>query len=181
MAVPVVTCSAKIVIPWNEGSGIYNAALSATATESPTGWTWTILSVPVGLEALLSGTWGDFTDGVATTEAGGASAVALDGIPTDTVAGTIVVQAVATNGEGPSDPTVDRAAGQQCAVIKTEKLDLPLPGDREYGWGQGQLDEVLRKLEAASGGGGGGLTPVGPIAELSYNASVGELVTMVGP
>ena len=132
MAIPAVTCDAKIVVAWNYGGGTLNAALSATATNSPTGWTWTILYVPVGLEAILSGPWGDFTNGVATTGAGDASAVSLDGIPTNVVGGTIVVQAVATNGDGPSVPTVDKGAGQQCVVIKTELLDLPLPGNKEY-------------------------------------------------
>jgi hypothetical protein len=31
------------------------------------------------------------------------------------------------------------------------------------------------------GGGGGGLTPVGPITDMTYDANVGELVTMTGP
>jgi len=149
MAVPAVTCGAKIVVAWNESGGFYNAYFSATATGSPTSWLWTILSVPVGLEAILSGSWGDFAGGVATMQG-----PSLTGIPTNVVAGTIVVQCVATNGEGPSVPTVDRGNGQQCVVIKTELLDLPLPSDREYGWGQGQLDEVLRKLEAAAVSGG---------------------------
>lgn len=147
MAIPAVTCDAKIVVVWNENVGTYDAALSASATESPTSWTWTILSVPVGLEAILTGVWGDFTDGVASTGAGGTSAVLLEGIPTNVVAGTIVIQAVATNGEGPSVPSVDKAAGQQCVVVKTEMLDLELPGDEQYSWGLGQLDSVLRKLE----------------------------------
>jgi hypothetical protein len=147
MAIPAVTCDAKIVVVWNENAGLYDAALSASATESPTSWTWTILSVPVGLEAILTGVWGDFTDGVAITGVGGTSAVLLEGIPTDVVAGTIVIQAVAVNGEGSSVPTVDRASGQQCVVIKTEMLDLELPGDEQYSWGYGQLDGVLRKLE----------------------------------
>jgi hypothetical protein len=151
MAIPAVTCDAKIVISWNEGGGTYDAALSATATESPTGWTWTILSVPEGLEALLSGTWGDFTNGVATTGAGSSSAVDLEGIPTDTADGTIVVQAVATNGEGPSVPATDKANGQQCVVIKSQMLDLPKPGDHQYNWGAAQLRECLDKLETAAG------------------------------
>ena len=144
MAIPVVTCGAKIVVAWGEGAGFYNAYFSATATGSPTSWRWTILSVPAGLEALLSGSWGDFAGGVATMQG-----PALTGVPTTITGGTIVVQCVATNGDGPSDPTVDRAAGQQCLVIKTLTFDLPIPRDREYHWGQGQLHEVLTKLEAA--------------------------------
>jgi len=150
MAVPIVSCDAKIVIPWNEGGGFYNAYFSATATGSPTNWTWTILSVPIGLEAILSGSWGDFANGVAIGPT--MQGPSLTGIPTNVVAGTIVVQCVATNGDGPSVPTVDKANGQQCVVIKTEKLDLPLPGNKEYNWGGAQLDEVLRKLETGAVG-----------------------------
>lgn len=148
MPVPAVTCGAKIVLTWNEGGGTYTAALSAVATNSPTSWTWTILSVPVGLEALLTGAWGNFTDGVATTGPGSTSAVSLANIPTATASGTIVIQCVAVNGSGSSVPTTDRAAGQQCVVIKTALLDLPLPGNKQFDWGEGQLDEVLRKVEA---------------------------------
>jgi hypothetical protein len=148
-----VTCGAKIVVAWNENAGSYDAALSATATGSPTSWLWTILSVPVGLEALLVGVWGDFVNGVST-----AQNPSLPNIQTDVAAGTIVVQCVATNIEGPSVPTTDTANGQQCVVIKTELLDLPLPGDREYNWGEAQLDEVLRKLETAAEAGGSGGT-----------------------
>lgn len=148
MTIPAVTCDAKISVPWNEGSGTYTAELSAVATESPTSWAWTILEVPVGLEALLSGTWGDFVDGVATTGAGSSSAVDLVDIPTDTASGTIVVQCVATNGTGPSVPTVDRAAGQQCVIVRSEILDLEFPANRQYDWGLGQLDGVLRAIEA---------------------------------
>ena len=148
MAVPAVTCGAKIVVAWNESGGFYNAYFSATATGSPTNWTWTILSVPIGLEAILSGSWGDFANGVAMGPT--MQGPSLTGIPTNVVAGTIVVQCVATNGDGPSVPTVDKGAGQQCVVIKTELLDLPLPGNKEYNWGGAQLDEVLRKLETAA-------------------------------
>lgn len=174
MAVPVVTCDAKIVVAWNENAGSYNAALSATATGSPTGWVWTILSVPAGLEALLTGTWGDFIDGVAVTVAGDASAVALDGIVTNVVAGTIVIQAVASNAEGPSVPATDKANGQQCVVIE-DMQGRQIPGDQQYNWGEGQLNQYLRSPNAW------GLTPVGPIYEMTYDASVGELVTMCGP
>jgi hypothetical protein len=178
LAIPIVTCDAKIVVVWNYGSGTLNAPLSATATESPTGWTWTILFVPPGLEALLSGTWGDFIDGVATTEAGDASAVTLDGIPTATVAGTIVIQAVAANGEGPSVPTVDRANGQQPVAITTENYGYEIPGDYQYAWGdRGPLSAALRIIDGITGG---GLTPVGPLTDLTYNVSVGELVTIQG-
>ena len=142
MPVPAVTCGAKIVITWNEGAGFYNAYFSATATNTPTSWLWTILSVPAGLEALLTGSWGDFANGVATMQG-----PSLTGIPTNVASGTIVVQCVATNGDGPSNPLIDRWNGQQPVVIKTELLDLPLPGNKEYNWGGAQLDEVLRKLE----------------------------------
>jgi hypothetical protein len=141
MPVPAVTCGPKIVIAWNEGGGTYTAALSAVATNSPTSWAWTILSVPVGLEALLAGTWGDFVDGVAT-----AQNPSLPNIPTDVAAGTIVIQCVATNGTGPSVATIDRAAGQQCVVIQSATLALSYPGDRQYDWGR-QLEATLRKVE----------------------------------
>lgn len=141
MPIPVVTCGAKVVIPWNQGGGSYTASFSATATNAPTSWLWTILWVPVGLEAILTGSWGHFTNGVATTQN-----PSFTGIPTSVAAGTIVVQCVATNIMGPSNPLVDRGNGQQCVVIKTQLYDLPLPGDKEYNWGGAQLDEVLRKL-----------------------------------
>lgn len=146
MARPIVTCGAKIVLAWNASSGVYDASLSASATGTPDQWEWTILSVPTGLEALLSGTWGDFTDGMALLQN-----PALDNIPTDTVAGTIVARCRAHNADGWSNPAEDRAGGQQPIVIKSELADLEIPGDLQYDWGEGQLNLALRKLDAVVG------------------------------
>jgi len=66
MAIPRVTCGADIVYAWASGS--QTAALTATATESPTVWEWRVLSVPIGLEALLVGVQGSFANGVATVQ-----------------------------------------------------------------------------------------------------------------
>lgn len=142
MSVPAVTCGAKITLTWGQGGGVYTADLSAVATNSPSTWLWTILYVPTGLEALLSGTWGDFVDGVST-----AMNPSLPNIPTDTASGTIVIQCVATNGDGPSVPSTDKGAGQQCIEIGSELLNLIFPGDRQYNWGR-VLENTLRKIEA---------------------------------
>jgi hypothetical protein len=142
MPIPAVTCGSKITLTWGQGGGLYTAALSAVATNSPSTWLWTILYVPVGLEALLSGTWGDFVNGVST-----AMNPSLPNIPTDTASGTIVIQCIATNGTGPSVPSTDKGAGQQCIEIGSELLHLIFPGDKEYNWGR-VLEATLRKIEA---------------------------------
>jgi len=109
MAIPAVTCGADIEYTW--ASGAQTAALTAVATGSPTSWRWTILSVPVGLEALLVGVQGSFIDGVASVQNPSLP------LPTNVAAGTIVLQCRATNGDGQSDPAVDRENGQQCVAV----------------------------------------------------------------
>lgn len=137
MAKPSVTCGADIVDV--EGSLPVIAVLSALASESPTQWQWTMLSVPLGSAANV-GVNGDFTDGVSTVQNPSFTA---------DVRGTFVLQCLAYNVEGWSEPTVDKENGQQNVVIKSAELDLPIPGDKQYDWAA-YNDESLRKLEAAA-------------------------------
>jgi hypothetical protein len=172
MAKPSVTCGADIVDV--EGSLPVPAALSASATESPTLWQWAMLSVPLGSSANV-GVNGDFTNGVATIQNPSFTA---------DVRGTFVVQALAYNAEGWSEPTLDREAGQQNVVIKSSALDLPIPGNKQYDWAA-YNDDSLRKLEAAAGGvvahdlGGASHNP-STLAELNAKVSDATLDDVTG-
>lgn len=141
MAIPVVTCNADIVDV--EGSLPRTCSLGATATGSPTVWQWQMISVPLGSAANV-GSNGSFVNGVANIQNPSFTA---------DVRGSFVLQAIAQNAEGWSDPLVDREDGQQVCVIKSAALDLPIPGDKQYDWAA-YHDETLRKLEAAVSGGG---------------------------
>ena len=65
MPIPAVTCSANVKLEYDASS--QNVVLGAVATESPTAWEWTMLSVPAGSTANV-GTNGDFTNGVAAVQ-----------------------------------------------------------------------------------------------------------------
>jgi hypothetical protein len=63
--------------------------------------------------------------------------------------GGYTVQCVATNGDGDSNPLVDRCSGQQAVIVRTEGQKLWLPGDYLYDWGEKYLNPTLRLLEGA--------------------------------
>lgn len=138
MPVPVVTCSADVVVSYAAGSRLIS--LGATATGSPTSWTWTILNIPAGSTA-DTGVKGDFTNGVATIQN---PQLQIDGA----IDGTYCIQAVATNGTGPSVP--DNVNAQQLIVVRTQNRQLYLPADYAYDWGLRYLDLTLRALETGA-------------------------------
>ena len=239
-AVPTITCDDAIGYDWDDGT--QTAALSATASGSPSSWSWDILSTPQGLEYLISGSVElvtastviafyaevigggnphgnlicsndaavDFValgfaagdtitvsgsvanDGTYHIESAASSQLkviedVVDGVAgpavtitmvgfgdfvaghaavrnpqlrlpsTSTNYGTIVIQCVATNGSGPSDPAVDMQHGQQCVMIRCPVLSVAIPGDRQYSYGQrggsieGGLDTALRAIISAIG------------------------------
>jgi len=137
MPIPQVTCSADVILSYSASPQLVQ--LNAVATESPTAWAWTILSVPAGSTA-ASGVKGDFNNGVAAVQN---PQLLIDGA----IDGGYTVQCVATNGSGPSDPTIDRYNGQQLIIMRTQKAALWLLGDWAYDWGQKYLDKTLRLLE----------------------------------
>ena len=139
MSIPEVTCGADVELLY-DGSP-RTVGLTATATNSPTSWRWDILSVPTGSTANV-GTKGDFTDGVATVQN---PDLDIDGA----IDGTYVLQCVATNATGSSNPDADKDGGQQQIVVKTQDLELTLPGEYSWKWGLNLLDVVLRALETA--------------------------------
>ena len=143
MAVPVVTCDADKVEDYSASSRAIQ--LGATATESPTSWEWTILHVPPGSTANV-GTKGNFTNGVASIQN---PWLEIDG----GVDGGYCIQAVATNGDGSSNPRI--SGSQQLIIVRTEKSGLWLAPDYAYDWGERYLNPTLRALEV----GGGGVTP----------------------
>lgn len=139
MTIPAVTCDSDIEYVWN--SGVHSAALSASATGSPTSWEWRVLSVPVGLELLLIGAHGDFTDGVATLQNPTLP------VPTHLASGTIVLQCRAQNVDGWSLPATDRESGQQCIGIQDINGFVFL-GDFQYSWGEQKLNPLLRAISS---------------------------------
>lgn len=155
MAKPVVTCNADVILSYSASP--QTVVLGATATGSPTSWHWTMLSVPPSSTANV-GVKGSFTDGVATIQNPSMIATAA-------VDGGYTIQCVATNGDGDSDPLLDRCSGQQAVIVRTAGQNLWLPGDYLYDWGEKYLNPTLRLLESAlenlSKGGGGCSGPEG--------------------
>lgn len=140
MAVPQVTCSADVIREKDKaGAPQTLVQLGATATGSPFGWTWSVLSAPPG--ASLVGAKGDFTDGVANVQN---PELLIDG----TLDGTYCIQCVASNADGASDPTADLANAQQLIVVKTRRLGLQLAADYAYGWGDSLVNPAIRALES---------------------------------
>ena len=125
MAVPVVTCGADQSKTY---SGSPQAiALTATATGSPTSYAWTMKSVPLGSAADV-GVNGDFTDG--------ASSVQNPSFNIDAnVSGSYVCECIATNGEGDSNPDIDRDSCQTIVTVGTEFADKAVPGDYQFSYG----------------------------------------------
>lgn len=136
MAKPVVTCGADQITAYSGSAQTIN--LTASATESPTQWQWTMLSVPTGSSA-DSGSNGNFTDGVATVQNPSFDADA-------SVSGMYVLQCLAYNGEW-SDPDSDRESGQTLIIVTTNKLALKLVNDYAWLWGKLYLIPTIRELE----------------------------------
>jgi hypothetical protein len=125
MAVPVVTCGSDQILTYSGSSQVVN--LTASATNSPTSYAWTLLSVPPGSTALTE-VRGNFTNGVATVQ--------NPSFTTDAgIEGTYCFQCIATNADGPSVPTNDKENGQQNAVVKTQSREMSLPSDYQWDWG----------------------------------------------
>lgn len=145
MPIPRVTCSADVSIGVAATSGGYLMNLSASATNGPiTEYRWTILFTPSGGSAALNS--GDFTSGVAVGQ--NVSFTAPDG-----VFGTYVVQCVATNSTGPSNPYIDGETGQQNLIV-ADGDGVEYPGDFQYSYGT-TLRSSLTTLKSLGGGGGG--------------------------
>ena len=138
MAIPVVTCDADVVLDYDASPR--TQTLGATATGSPTSWRWDMLSVPPGSSANV-GACGDFTDGIATIQN---PSVVLTGA----VDGGYCFQCRATNGDGQSDPAVDKRNGQQIVIVRTNVGQLWLPPDYGFDWGEKYINPTLRKLAA---------------------------------
>lgn len=141
MPIPRVTCSADVSIGVAATSGGYVMNLSATATNGPiTEYRWTILFVPTGGSAALNS--GDFTAGVAVGQ--NVSFTAPDG-----VVGTYVVQCVAQNASGYSNPYLDGEAGQQNLIV-ADADGVQFPGDFQFNYGA-LLRTVIATLKSLGG------------------------------
>ena len=140
MAKPVVTCNVDVVL--EHSASPQTVALGATASGFPTSWLWTMLFVPLGSTANV-GAKGSFTDGASTAQNPSMIADA-------NVDGGYTLQCVATNGDGDSDPLLDRCGGQQAVIVRTEHQRLTLPGDFLYDWGEKYINPTLRTLEGAT-------------------------------
>lgn len=68
------------------------------------------------------------------------------------VAGTYVIQCVATNSSGASDPDVDRENCQQPVIVKTQSLGLQIPGKYQWNW-SAYTNASFVELEENIGGG----------------------------
>jgi hypothetical protein len=141
MAIPSVTCGIDQVLDFSDSSR--EISLTAIATESPTSWRWDMLSIPDGSLA-NSGVNHDFTDGVATIQN---PHFEIDA----NVAGTYVLQCVATNGEGSSNPAIDKEAAQQLIVVKTLHGKAMVPGKYAYDWSKYVNPTLFEVSDAADG------------------------------
>ena len=138
--VPSVTCSANVEVNVGDNPGGFTQELGAVGSPGPIlAFKWTILFVPAGGESARNA--GDFTSGQATGQN-------VDLVIPGGVVGTFVVQCVASNSSGDSNPLRDAAGGQQCVVVKSADYDLPYPGDYQFDHGR-YIREALAKIEAA--------------------------------
>lgn len=153
MAIPAVTCGANQSYAYSASSR--TISLTATATNSPTLYTWTMLDVPDGSTANV-GANGDFTDGVSTVQN---PSFDIEGA----VEGSWTVQCIATNGDGPSNPAIDRDSGQTTATVRTQRYDLEFPGNKQYNWAISFFIDTLKKIEAAIWGNRSPLTTKGDV------------------
>lgn len=125
MTIPSVTCGSDEILSFSAGA--QTVSLSASATNSPVSWRWEIIAVPVGSTA-LSETRLDFINGVSTLQ--------NPQFRTDAnIAGTYVIQCVATNADGSSRPFSDREDGQQNVIVLTSLEALYLSGSGQWNWG----------------------------------------------
>jgi hypothetical protein len=120
MAIPVAQAGADQSFAYSASP--VTVTLAGAATNSPTAWEWTMLSVPSGSSA-DSGSNQDFTDGV--------SSLQNPDFDMD-VPGCYVLQLRAQNAEGWSDPILDKEGGQTLCFMRTEKFDLEIPGYQGY-------------------------------------------------
>lgn len=141
MPIPAVTCGADVVLDYSASPR--TISLSASATNSPTSWRWDLLSVPPGSLANV-GVKGDFTDGVATIQN---PTLVIDAA----VDGGYCAQCRATNGDGQSEPSLDKANGQQLIIVRVGTTDpiLELPPDYAFDWGETYNNPNLRKIKTA--------------------------------
>lgn len=139
MPIPSVTCNDDVVVNVTDNPTGFSSVLGVVATPGPiVQYAWEILYTPSGGESSRNA--GDFSSG----KAYGQTPTIV--IPQD-VEGSWVIQCKATNAFGVSNPSLDAANGQQSIVVKTSMIDLPLPGDQQFGWGS-YLRDALKKLEA---------------------------------
>jgi hypothetical protein len=140
MPIPIVTCSADIVL--NFSASPQAVSLGAIATNPPIlAWEWTMKSVPVGSTANI-GVNGDFINGVSTTQN---PSVTITGA----ISGGYCFECIATNADGDSKPEIDMEWCQQLVIVRTQKSNLYLPGDGSYDWGQKYIDTSIRLLESS--------------------------------
>jgi hypothetical protein len=111
--------------------------LSGAGTESPDSYRWTMLDVPPGSSA---GNSGDFSGGQSTVQ--NASFIA-------DVVGGYVLQLEAHNGDGWSDPGIDKEGAQTIVYIKTARLGLKLPGYGQYRY-DADLTGTVKALETGA-------------------------------
>ena len=148
MAKPVVTSGADQIFTYDASPATVN--LTASATESPTGFKWEMLDIPAG-SAAATGVNGNFTNGVSLLQN---PSFDKDGA----IDGTYVLQCRATNEAGglldvdpakDSDPAEDKQSGQTSVLVRTQRLQNYLAGDFQYNWGKTYNDITMRALEAA--------------------------------
>lgn len=142
MAIPVAQAGADQSFAYSASAITVTLAGDAT-NPAITSWKWTMLSVPVGSSA-NSGANQDFTDGIATIQN---PQFDMD------VAGCYVLQLEAENASGWSIPIADKASGQTLCFMRTQSLDLPVPGYQAYRYDP-YLNTTLLALETSTAGNG---------------------------
>jgi hypothetical protein len=132
MPVPEVICGADSIINYGSAQTIQ---LSATATNAPTSFTWTLRSAPAGSTAFTQ-TRGDFVNGVSNLQ--------NPEFTTDiNIEGTYCFECVASNGDGSSNLLTDKENAQQNIVVRTELYGLTIPNDYQWRWGDYNSNNFL--------------------------------------
>lgn len=136
MPIPVCTAGADQSFAYSVSQAV---TLAGSATNSPTVWEWTMLSVPAGSSDNV-GVNGGFNNGVSSLQN-----------PSFTAhnPGCYVLQLRAYNVSGWSDPDSEREQAQTLVFIRTQLLDLEIPNYRAYRYDASLLATLL-DLETAA-------------------------------
>jgi hypothetical protein len=137
MPLPQVSCGADYVVAYDANPR--TIGLTALATEYPLSYEWTIVGKPVN-SVVDQGVKGDFINGKTSVQN---PYVEIDG----DVDGSYVLQCIAKNVVGYSDPKADKQNCQQVITVITKERSYTIPGKNQYDWATTMI-AALRQIEA---------------------------------